>query len=40
MGILKYILENVQNINREDKNKNGDTILMIAVLKGNYKMVK
>ena len=37
---MKYILEEVEGINKEDKNFDGDTILMIAVLKGNLDIVR
>ena len=37
---MKYLLEEVENINKEDKNFFGDTILMIAVLNGNLEIVK
>lgn len=40
MDIAKYILENVKPLNIEDKNFKGDTIFMIATLKGNLKMIR
>ena len=40
MDIVKYIIENVSFLNIEDKNFSGDTVFMIATLKGKLEMMK
>jgi len=37
---IEYLLENIPEINIEDKNFNGDTALMIAIFRNNLSLIK